>query len=138
MLRGERDSRPADAGTANAEVIMKFETLQFERRDRIAFVTLNRPDKLNALNLQLIEDLRAAAAAVAADPQIGAVLLTGAGRGFSAAPPHPRRFLSGREAEPRPEHRRELAQPLQPDGERLVRPRSPLVVAVNGVAAGRE
>jgi len=61
---------------------MQFDTLLFERRDHVAHVTLNRPDKLNALNLPLIEDLRAAAAAIAADPAIRAVLLTGAGRGF--------------------------------------------------------
>jgi enoyl-CoA hydratase/carnithine racemase len=36
---------------------MQFDTLLFERRDGIAYVTLNRPDRLNALNLGLITDL---------------------------------------------------------------------------------
>ena len=63
---------------------MIFETILFERRDQVAHVTLNRPDKLNALNLQMIEDLRAAAAAIDGDPAVRAVLLTGAGRGFSS------------------------------------------------------
>jgi enoyl-CoA hydratase/carnithine racemase len=63
---------------------MEFATLLFERRERVAHVTLNRPDRLNALSLQLVEELRAAAAAIEADPQIRAVLLTGAGRAFSS------------------------------------------------------
>src|SRR5208283_1918501 len=63
---------------------MDFATLLFERGDRIARVTLNRPDRLNALSRQLVEDLRAAAAAIEADPQIRAVLLTGAGPAFSS------------------------------------------------------
>src|SRR5260370_1355769 len=63
---------------------MTFETLLFERRDQVTHVTLNRPDKLNALNLQMIEDLRAVAAAIDGDPSVRAVLLTGAGRGFSS------------------------------------------------------
>ena len=49
---------------------MGFDTLLFERREHVVHVTLNRGDKLNALNLHLIEDLRAAAAAIAADPEI--------------------------------------------------------------------
>ena len=62
---------------------MGFDTLLFEAaRTRGPHVTLNRADKLNALNLHLIEDLRAAAAAISADSEIRAVLLTGAGRGF--------------------------------------------------------
>ena len=40
---------------------MQFDTLLFERRDAVAYVTLNRPDRLNALNLALITDLREAA-----------------------------------------------------------------------------
>src|SRR6202043_3440000 len=61
---------------------MQFDTLLFERRDGIAFVTLNRPDRLNALNLALITDLRAAAAAIDSDRDIRAVVLTASGRAF--------------------------------------------------------
>jgi len=51
---------------------MQFDTLLFERRDSIVHVTLNRPDRLNALNLKLITDLRAAAAAIDSDADVRA------------------------------------------------------------------
>jgi 2-(1,2-epoxy-1,2-dihydrophenyl)acetyl-CoA isomerase len=52
--------------------------------NRVALVTLNRPDRLNALNGEIMEALLAAARAVADDPDVGCVVLTGAGRGFCA------------------------------------------------------
>lgn len=50
----------------------------------VALVTLNRPERLNALSMAMTEDVIAAFGRVAADPAIGAVVLTGAGRGFCA------------------------------------------------------
>src|SRR6476646_9416436 len=47
-------------------------------------LTLNRPEKLNAMNVDLITELHAAFATVAADRSCRAVVLTGAGRGFCA------------------------------------------------------
>jgi 2-(1,2-epoxy-1,2-dihydrophenyl)acetyl-CoA isomerase len=61
---------------------MEFATLIFARRGAVASVTLNRPDRLNALNEALIADLRAVAATIAADTGVRAVLLTGSGRAF--------------------------------------------------------
>ena len=64
---------------------MEYENLTFERRGedgRIALVTLNRPEKLNALSRGLQEDTRAACAEVGADDSIRAMVVTGAGRGF--------------------------------------------------------
>src|SRR6202035_1058637 len=63
-------------------IIMQFDTLIFERREAIAHVTLNRPDRLNALNLGLITDLHSAAARIDSDKDIRAVVLTAAGRAF--------------------------------------------------------
>ena len=65
-------------------VAMQFDTLIFEAREGIAYVTLNRPDRLNALSDPLVEDLRRAAAHIDSEPEIRAVLLTGAGRAFCA------------------------------------------------------
>jgi enoyl-CoA hydratase len=54
-------------------------TILSERDGRVAILTFNRPDKLNALNDQVREDLLAALAAVEADDGVGVVVLTGAG-----------------------------------------------------------
>jgi methylglutaconyl-CoA hydratase len=64
---------------------MSYATILTNRDPRgVATVTLNRPDKHNALNPQMIADLTAAAASLAADPAIRAVILTGAGTSFCA------------------------------------------------------
>lgn len=55
-----------------------------ERGDAVATVTMNRPDAMNALSMALRRELVGALSDVAADDAIGAVVLTGAGRAFSA------------------------------------------------------
>ena len=59
---------------------MTYQTLLFDVRDGVAFVTINRPDKLNALNDQVVNDLADAAERVATDSAIKGALLTGAGQ----------------------------------------------------------
>src|ERR1700720_1638854 len=116
---------------------MQFDTLLFERRDGIAYVTLNRPDRLNALNLGLITDLRAAAAAIDADHDIRAVVLTGAGRAFCSGADLMGDDLLGDPPRSRGENigagLREYFNPMINAWHQL---RVPVVVAVNGVAAG--
>jgi len=55
-----------------------------EADDGIALVTLDRPDRLNAITSTMITELEQVVAAVDADPELRVVILTGAGRGFSA------------------------------------------------------
>jgi len=62
---------------------MSFETVNYELKDGVAVITLNRPDALNALSQQLTRDLRAAVDKVTED-KARAVVLTGAGRAFCA------------------------------------------------------
>ena len=52
--------------------------------DRVATLTLNRPDRLNALSTPMLDGLLEALPRLAADPEIAVVILTGAGRGFCA------------------------------------------------------
>jgi len=65
---------------------MTYQTLLVDVKDGVATVTVNRPDKLNALNDQVVADLRAAVAALKADPAVKGVILTGAG---------PKAFVAG-------------------------------------------
>ena len=58
---------------------MSYETLLFEKDENIAVITFNRPDVLNAINPQVVAELDQALDAVAADPEIKALVLTGAG-----------------------------------------------------------
>jgi 2-(1,2-epoxy-1,2-dihydrophenyl)acetyl-CoA isomerase len=116
---------------------MQFDTLLFERRSGVAYVTLNRPDRLNALNLALITDLRTAAASIESDGDIRAVVLSAAGRGFCSGAD-----LSGNDLLDDPQRSRgeNIRSRLQQHFDPMVlawhQLRVPVVVAVNGVAAG--
>ena len=63
---------------------MSFQNVIYERRDSIAYITLNRPDKLNALNSGMVADLQDALDVVEADSEVRVAIITGAGRAFSA------------------------------------------------------
>src|SRR5688572_25248772 len=110
---------------------MTYQTLLFDLRDGIAFITINRPDKLNALNDQVVEDLRDAVDRIATDPAIRGVLITGAG---------PKAFIAGADIA-------DLARQGPIDGKaralrgqavlrRLETCGKPVVAAVNGFALG--
>lgn len=61
-----------------------YHTLLFEKRDSIGYLTLNRPSKLNALSPELMAELGQALDTIEDDPEVKVVILTGAGRAFSA------------------------------------------------------
>jgi enoyl-CoA hydratase len=61
-----------------------FQCLIYEKKDTICYLTLNRPQKLNALNAVMMTELREALDVIEVDPDIRVVILTGAGRAFSA------------------------------------------------------
>jgi len=61
-----------------------YETLIVERRDRVTLVTLNRPQALNALNAQVLDDLLSVMAALDADPSQGCAVITGSLKAFAA------------------------------------------------------
>jgi len=63
---------------------MELETVLIKKEDRIATIMLNRPERLNALNSQLISDVMEAVDHVSKDDEIRAVVLTGAGKAFCA------------------------------------------------------
>ena len=61
---------------------MSYKCLIYEVEDNIATLTLNRPERLNALGDTLREDLHDAITTASGDPDVRAIILTGAGRGF--------------------------------------------------------
>src|SRR5216683_3968330 len=71
----ERDSRKRPANG--------FSTITFVKRDDVAWVTLNRPDQLNAYNMRMRDDLYQVLLALYEDHDVRAMVLAGAGRAFS-------------------------------------------------------
>jgi len=63
---------------------MPYELLLLETADRIATVTINRPDKLNALNDAMMREIAAMMDELGANKSVGAIIITGAGRAFVA------------------------------------------------------
>lgn len=63
---------------------MSFETLLVEVRDRVGLITLNRPQALNALNTQVLDELNQALDQFEKDPDIGCMVLTGSSKAFAA------------------------------------------------------
>jgi enoyl-CoA hydratase len=61
-----------------------YQSILIERHDRVALITLNRPEALNALNLQLMHDVTGALAELDHDPAIGCIVITGSSRAFAA------------------------------------------------------
>ncbi len=110
---------------------MPYDTLLFDVRDGIAFVTINRPDKLNTLTDRVMDELAAAAERVAVQSDIKGAIITGAG---------PKAFVAGADIG-------ELSQQGPFDGKaRALRGQAvlrrietcgkPVVAAVNGFALG--
>ena len=112
---------------------MAYESLSLERRGSVAVATLERPDKLNALNSSLRRDTLALAAEVAGDDDIRVLVMTGAGRGFSSGAD-----LTGGRPE-LPTDQNSLLDDLGWVGRQAIafyRMDKPVIAAVNGVAAG--
>lgn len=63
---------------------MQFSIIDFIITDNVAIITLNRPDKLNSFNQDMAMDVQTALDHCMDNPEVRAVLITGAGRGFCA------------------------------------------------------
>src|ERR1043165_4538072 len=126
-----------------------YDTLLTDLTDDIFTITINRPDKLNALNTTMIREFIAAIDVADADPAAPAIIVTGAGRAFCAgAAPPPGPPTSARAA-PRarpplpngPDGKPDLSHDNARDGGgrmtlRLFNCRKPVIAAVNGAAVG--
>jgi enoyl-CoA hydratase/carnithine racemase len=110
--------------------------LEYPRPD-IAVVTLDRPEKLNALSYELVEDLHRAISEIAANNECRVVVLTGAGRGFCSGldltAPNPPEAGGGTEF---PRSGMRWQERIAELTTRLHRLRQPVIAAVNGPAYG--
>ena len=116
---------------------MNYEAIILEKSEGIATITLNRPEKLNALNNKMAEELPQAFDEVATDDSINVVVITGAGRAFCAGADVQERFLGTIEKMKRGEINLAL-EPTFPDIAlpALRRIEKPVIASVNGPATG--
>ena len=114
---------------------MKFETILYDVKDEILTITLNRPDKLNAWTRQMLQDLLAAFDLADADDNIGAVVITGAGRGFCAGADLSSGGSTFKGAGGQPGID-ELGDSGGAASRRIFRSLKPVIVAFNGPAVG--
>src|SRR5947209_12839591 len=110
---------------------MGYEYILSERLDGVALITLNRPEKLNALSFPLMQELGDALTGYEEDDEVKAVILTGAGeRAFSAgADIHEMAGLSSEELAARSETRGNISWHIASYSK-------PLIGAINGLAYG--
>lgn len=107
-----------------------FNTLQFEVKNQVAHITLNRPDTYNAFNNEMSFEFIDALKMVRKDPEIRAVLLTGAGKAF----------CSGQDLKDVQGKQRSLSESVEKRYNPMIRLvtgiEKPFICALNGVAAG--
>jgi 2-(1,2-epoxy-1,2-dihydrophenyl)acetyl-CoA isomerase len=113
---------------------MSYETVIWEQTGGVGRLTLNRPETLNAWTAQFGSELRQVIEGEAADESVRAVLITGAGRGFSSGADLKAGFEAA--ADGRPDVRHELHEIYHPAIAGIRRLAKPVVAAVNGPAVG--
>jgi 2-(1,2-epoxy-1,2-dihydrophenyl)acetyl-CoA isomerase len=107
--------------------------VRLEIRERVAHLTLDRPDRGNAIHLEMAQELADTAARLADDPGVGAVLLRGTGQHFCFGGDVKTFATFGDRL---PQYLRPVATALHLAVSRLARSDVPLVAAVQGAAAG--
>ena len=109
---------------------MVYDTLLVGISNRIATITINRPDKLNALNDATIAEIGGALDEVSMNGEVGGIIITGAGRAFVAGAD------ISQLASQTPVQARERAQQGQAIFRRIEMSPKPIIAAVNGFALG--
>ncbi|MEM9357695.1 MAG: enoyl-CoA hydratase-related protein [Pseudomonadota bacterium] len=114
---------------------MSYSQILVERRECVQLITLNRPEKLNAWTRTLNRELEQTISAANKDRDVGAIVITGAGRGFCAGADIQESFHAPLQAGEKPA----LNGGKNPGDSRwvqLMRESKPIVAAINGVAVG--
>jgi enoyl-CoA hydratase/carnithine racemase len=109
---------------------MSFQFLTLQRQDKVAVLTLNRPDKRNALSVALRNEIDACLADLEADDGVSVVVITGAGPVFCAG------FDRNEFFQREPEQLKAFIESTDRFHLRLMNFPKPLVAAINGPAMG--
>jgi enoyl-CoA hydratase/carnithine racemase len=109
---------------------MTYESILYEERDSIAVITLNRPERMNAWTQTMHAELIEAIGKVNDNRNIGAIVVTGAGRGYCAGADMQDTFQSRIDGDSNE------AKPVTADWVSFVRNSKPIIAAVNGAAVG--
>ncbi len=112
---------------------MDYKTLLFDVRDHVAHITLNRPDAANSINEEMGKDLMQASLRCDEDPDIRAVLISGAGKIFSGGGDLKTFSAKGDQL---PYFVKEITTYLHAAMSRFTRMDAPVVAAVHGAVAG--
>jgi enoyl-CoA hydratase/carnithine racemase len=114
-----------------------YRTIACERRGAVALITLNRPERLNAWTPQMASEQADAIRAANDDDAVGAIVMTGAGRGFCAGADMRDTFKTRLDGgDPAGDGERSGGMPPDVDWVSLARESKPLIAAVNGAAVG--
>ena len=114
---------------------MAYQEIIFEKEKGVATITLNRTEKLNALNRAEIDQLLQALSQIKDDLSIRAVILTGAGRGFCSG--YDVTMQAARfDSDGAQERRKVLSEPILSVPPLMRRLEQPVIGAINGIAAG--
>jgi 2-(1,2-epoxy-1,2-dihydrophenyl)acetyl-CoA isomerase len=106
-----------------------YETILYKKKDNVLVITLNRPERYNAINIQMNADLKDALKVAKEDPGVRVIVITGAGKAFCAGA-DVQDFASGK-------FREDISE-----GKVTIHPYDffklykPIIAAVNGVAVG--
>jgi 2-(1,2-epoxy-1,2-dihydrophenyl)acetyl-CoA isomerase len=113
---------------------LDLQTIDYRTAKRVGWIVLNRPDALNAWTRELGEDMNAALEHAAADPEVRAIVFTGAGRAFSSGAD----LKAGGEfgADGKPDVLSRLRETYHPLIHRIRTVPKPVLAAVNGPAVG--
>jgi enoyl-CoA hydratase/carnithine racemase len=150
--KGQANVAEAGSTTKTIDLDVPDNEVLYSTRDRVATVTLNRPERMNATNLTLPYSVSKGMRRAATDPEVRVIVLTGAGKAFCAGADR-QRLEAGKVGAPRPVYPpddpaffQEISSMLGPDlgGEFMdvrrysyfMRIGKPIIAALNGAAAG--
>jgi 2-(1,2-epoxy-1,2-dihydrophenyl)acetyl-CoA isomerase len=124
---------------ADGAQVQNFETLTYETRGPVAVITMNVPDRLNAIGRQMMAEMPAALEAARTDDAVRVVVLTGAGRGFCAGADLTGAAIMREGGPPAPTTQNERIDEMGWVGRWATMWETfdkPVIGAINGVAAG--